>query len=84
MLSIDLSGAYLQVPIHSAYEKYFFFMIHHQHFQFHSLPFGLYTIPKIFKKVLQTVIALLKERDLRIHHYQDNFLLFVNRCKTLV
>ena len=44
--SIDLSGAYLHIPIHPNSRKYLRFCYKSQVFQFTSLPFGLATAPR--------------------------------------
>ena len=44
--SIDLSDAYLHIPIHPSSRKYLRFCHRSQVFQFTSLPFGLATAPR--------------------------------------
>ena len=44
--SIDLSDAYLHIPIHPSSRKYLRFCYKAQVFQFTSLPFGLATAPR--------------------------------------
>ena len=46
--SIDLSDAYLHIPIHPNSMKYQRFCHRSQLFQFTSLPFGLATVPQVF------------------------------------
>ena len=46
--SIDLSDAYLHIPIHLNSRKYLRFFHRSQVFQFTSLPFGLATAPQVF------------------------------------
>ena len=46
--SIDLSDAYLHIPIHPNSRKYLRFCYKAQVFQFTSLPFGLATAPQVF------------------------------------
>lgn len=66
MLSVDLSDAYLHIPVHQTFQKYLRFAIGHQHFKFQSLPFGISTAPRTFTKVLLPVIAHLREKGLRV------------------
>ena len=47
VLSIDLSDAYLHIPIHPNSRKYLRFCHKSQVFQFTSLPFGLATVPQV-------------------------------------
>ena len=60
--SIDLSDAYLHIPIHPNSRKYLRFCYKAQVFQFTSLPFGLATAPQV-------------SRGLRIHQYLDDWLI---------
>ena len=46
VLSIDLSDAYLRIPIHPNSRKYLRFCYRSQLFQFTSFPFGLVTAPR--------------------------------------
>lgn len=69
MLSINLRDAYLHIPIHAEFQRFLRFTINSWHFQFRSLPFGISTAPRTFTKVLLPVIAHLRERGLRVHHY---------------
>ena len=48
VVSIDLSDAYLHIPIHPNSRKYLRFCHKSQVFQFTSLPFGLATAPQVF------------------------------------
>lgn len=52
MLAIDLSDAYLHIPIHTTFQRFLRFSVKHQHFQFQSLPFRISTAPRTFTKVL--------------------------------
>ena len=51
--SIDLSDAYLHIPIHPNSRKYLRFGHKSQVFQFSSLPFGLVTVPQIFTMIVK-------------------------------
>ena len=52
-VSIDLTDAYLHVPIHSISKKYLRFVYDHQVFQFMALPFGMSLSPLIFTKIYE-------------------------------
>lgn len=84
MLSIDLQDAYLHIPIQVAFQKFLRFSVGQEHFQFRSLPFGISTAPRTFTKVLLPVIASLREKGLRVHHYLDDILLLSNSQESLV
>ena len=51
--SIDLSDAYLHIPIHPNSTKYLRFCYRSQVFQFTSLPFGLATAPQVFTMIVK-------------------------------
>ena len=53
--SIDLSDAYLHIPIHPNSRKYLRFCHRSQVFQFTSLPFGLATAPQVFTMIVKEV-----------------------------
>lgn len=76
--------AYLHVPIHISFQKFLRFAVGLHHFQFRSLPFGISTAPRTFTKILLSVIALLREQVLRVHHYLDDILLLADNQDSLL
>ncbi|XP_068118214.1 polycystin-1-like [Hyperolius riggenbachi] len=84
LISVDLSDAYLHIPIHTRYQKYLRFAVGEEHFQFRVLPFGICTAPRTFSKVLVTLIALLRQRGLQVHHYLDDILLIAQSKQKLL
>ena len=73
--SIDLSDAYLHVPIHPHSRKYLRFCYRSQVFQFTSLPFGLATAPQVFTMIVKEVKLMALSRGLRFHQYLDDWLI---------
>ena len=73
--SIDLSDAYLHIPIHPNSRKYLRFCYKAQVFQFTSLPFGLATAPQVFTVTVKEVKLMALSRGLRIHQYLDDWLI---------
>ena len=73
--SIDLSDAYLHIPIHPNSRKYLRFCHRSQVFQFTSLPFGLATDPQVFTMIVKEVKLMALTRGLRLHQYLDNWLI---------
>ena len=73
--SIDLSDAYLHIPIHPNSRKYLRFCYKAQVFQFTSLPFGLATAPQVFTMIVKEVRLMALSRGLRIHQYLDDWLI---------
>ena len=61
--SIDLSGAYLHIPIHPNSRKYLRFCYKSQVFQFNSLPFGLATAPQVFTMIVMEVKLMASPED---------------------
>ena len=59
MISLDLQGAYLQVPVHSSSRRYLRFCMGESIFQFRALCFGLSTAPQAFTRArsLRSCIA---------------------------
>ena len=51
-VSIDLTDAYLHIPIHPRSRKYLRFVYEHQVFQFTALTFGMSLSPWIFTKLM--------------------------------
>ena len=73
--SIDLSDAYLHIPIHPHSRKYLRFYYRLQVFQFTSLPFGLSTAPQVFTMIVKEVKLMALSRGLRLHQYLDDWLI---------
>ena len=73
--SIDLSDAYLHIPIHPNSRKYLRFCHRSQVFQFTSLSFGLATTPQVFTMIVKEVKLMTLMRGLRLHQYLDDWLL---------
>ena len=73
--SIDLSDAYLHIPIHPSSRKYLRFCYKAQVFQFTSLPFGLATALQVFTMIVKEVKLMALSRGLRIHQYLDDWLI---------
>ena len=72
--SIDLSDAYLHIPIHPNSRKYLRFCHKSQVFQFTSLPFGLATAPQVFTMIVKEVKLMALTRGIRLHQYLDDWL----------
>ena len=68
---IDLSDAYLHIPVHPNSRKYLRFCYKSQVFQFTSLPFGLATAPQVFTMIVKEVKLMALSRGLRLHQYLD-------------
>ena len=74
-VSIDIRDAYLHVPMHQAVRKYLRFVVNKQVYQFTCLPFGLATSPRELTRLLRPVVALLRQRGVKLHVYLDDWLI---------
>ena len=74
-VSIDLTDAYLHVPIHPISRKYFRFVFEHQVFQFTALPFGMSLSPYIFMQLMNVVAAHLRIRAVSLFPNLDDWLI---------
>ena len=75
MVSIDLKGAYLQVPIRPDSRKCLRFMAFNKVYQFKVLCFGLSTAPQVFTRVMAPVSAILHTLGIRLRRYLDDWLI---------
>ena len=73
--SIDLSDAYLHIPIHPNSRKYLRFCHKSQVFQFTSLPFGLAMAPQVFTMIVKQVKLMVLTRGSRLNQYLDKWLI---------
>jgi hypothetical protein len=69
--SLDLSDAYFHVPVNAGSRQYLRFQFAGKHYQFKVLVFGLKSAPRVFTKVVATVMSHLRTRGVRIHAYLD-------------
>ncbi|XP_069618604.1 cohesin subunit SA-3 [Ranitomeya imitator] len=76
---VDLKDAYYHVPIHEDFQKFLRVAVlmegNIRHFQFRALPFGLSAAPRVFTKLVAEVMAHLRESDILIIPYLDDFLI---------
>ena len=58
--SLDLTDAYLFIPIHSSLRKYLRFKFEQNLYEFTALPFGLAIVPNVFSKITRLLTCILK------------------------
>jgi len=75
--SVDLTDAYLHVPMHKASRRYLRIVRGGKVYQFRVLPFGLSTAPWIFTQVVQEVKKMLHVQNILMHIYLDDWLVQV-------
>ncbi|XP_073525244.1 uncharacterized protein [Phyllobates terribilis] len=78
MCVLDLKDAYYHVPILPDHQQFLRVAVqfgrHVRHFQFAALPFGISMAPRVFTKIILEVTAHLRERDILVIPYLDDFL----------
>ena len=75
VISVDLTDAYLHVPIHQLSRKFLRFCYQDKVFQFRVLPFGLSVSPRVFICVVDAMMAHVRSLGFQVHHYLDDWLL---------
>ncbi|XP_077862457.1 uncharacterized protein LOC144344249 [Saccoglossus kowalevskii] len=75
MTSLDLTDAYLHIPIHTESRRLLRFVVNGVTYQYTVLPFGLTSAPLLFTKVLRTVVALLHKNAADVNPYLDDWLI---------
>ena len=67
--SLDLTDAYLHVPIHPRSRKYLRFTLGGRVYQFKALPFDLSTSPFVFTLLMKVIATFLRRRAITLHPY---------------
>ena len=73
--SIDLSDAYLHIPLHPESRRFVTFVFEGTQYVFRTLPFGLSTAPRVFTRVTRVLAAFIRRRGVRIFMYLDDWLI---------
>ena len=73
-ISLDLTDAYLHIPIHHRSRKFLRFTLRGQVYQFKALPFGLSTSPFVFTCLMEVIATFLRRRAITLHPYLDDWL----------
>lgn len=74
-VTVDLKDAYFQVPIWQGHWWFLRFGFEGLTYEFQVLPFGIALAPRTFTRCMDTVLAPLLRRGLRVLNYLDNWLL---------
>ena len=72
--SLDLTDAYLHIPIHYRSRKFLRFTLRGRVYQFKALPFGLPTSPFVFTRLMEVIATFLRRRAITLHPYLDDWL----------
>ncbi|XP_034289304.1 uncharacterized protein LOC117675085 [Pantherophis guttatus] len=73
--SIDLTEAYLHVPILPSHRRFLRFCFANNHYQYRALPFGLSSAPRVFTKLMSVLAAHLRTLPIRMQFYLDDLLI---------
>ena len=68
-VSIDLTDAYLHVPMHHQSRKYLRFIHEDQVYHFTALPFGMSLSLLIFSNLMDVIAAFLRQRAISVFPY---------------
>ena len=82
-ISLDLSDAYLHIPIFPKHRKFLRFCTAGKCYQWKSLCFGPTSAPRVFTKIIAVVAAHLRAQNIRLASYLDDWLI-VNQIKHLL
>lgn len=82
--SLDLSDAYLHIPIFPKHRKYLRFCVQGVVYQFKVLCFGPTSAPRVFTKIISVVAAYLRKRGIRMTIYLDDWFTVNQQKKMLV
>ena len=83
MINIDLTDAYLTVPMHPDSQKFLRFLWQSQSYQFVTMPFGLNVTPKVFTKLMKSVIAWLRGQRVPMIIFLDDILVLAPTIETM-
>ncbi|XP_073537598.1 uncharacterized protein [Phyllobates terribilis] len=72
LYSVDFEDAYLHIPICQFHQRFLRFATLNNHYQFTALPFGLDSAPRVFAKVMATIMAILRSKGIIIIPYLDD------------
>ena len=72
---IDLQDAYFHIAVRKPHRQYLRFAFRGTVYQFQTLAFGLTSAPRVFTKVVITLIAFLRQKGIQIHAFLDDWLI---------
>ncbi|XP_027901587.1 uncharacterized protein LOC114162038 [Xiphophorus couchianus] len=76
--TIDLTDAYFHVAIHPEHRRFLRFAFEGIAYEYLVLPFGLSLAPRTFMKIVETALAPLREKGIRILAYLDDWALIAS------
>ena len=84
LTKIDLTDAYLTIPIAEKSRNYLAFAFAHRMYRFKVLPFGLNIAPGCFTKIFKPIVAYLRSMSIRVIIWLDDLLVISSDIATCV
>lgn len=75
MTSIDMSDAFLHLPVHPDYRRYLRFRWKGQMYQFKTTPFGLSIVPYWYTKITRPILEWARLQGIRVSAYLDDWII---------
>lgn len=75
LVSIDLSDAFLHIPVHPNSRKFLRFKWKSQVYQYTTTPFGLASVLYLFTKICQPILEWARTQGIRVSAYLDDWIL---------
>lgn len=76
MATIDLKDAYFLILAHQQSRKFFRISFENNIYEFTCLPFGLWTAPYVFTKLMKPVMSFFRQRGISCVIYLDDLIVF--------
>ena len=83
LAKVDLKDAFFMIPMAQQHRHLLLFTMGTETFQFNCLPFGLFTAPRVFTKLLKPAIELLRATGIRLVIYMDDMLVMAHSNQML-
>ena len=84
MCSIDLTDAFLMFSMHPEFFRFLCFEWDGVRYCYKCMPFGLTSAPRIFSKVLKSVLVFLRSRSIRVSAWFDDLIIIANSVSLLL
>jgi hypothetical protein len=78
LTSIDLSDAFLHIPVHHESRQYLRLHWQGQTYQFCTTPFGLSLVPWLFTKLTKPILEWARTKQIRVSAYLDDWIIIAN------
>jgi hypothetical protein len=76
-LSCDLTSGYYHLPLHPLSRRFVGFQWKGVYYQYNCLPFGLFTSPCVFSKIIRELVMYWRGKGINIFPYLDDLLFLI-------